>query len=98
MDKFHPRVMTMSNLYVPEKNTIRPKLLDKAMVVYFKGPNSFTGEDIVEFHVHGGMAIIRAILSALESLSGLRLSEPGEFTRRYVVKVTYYILWMIYLV
>ncbi|WP_374381007.1 tRNA uridine-5-carboxymethylaminomethyl(34) synthesis GTPase MnmE [Dongia sp.] len=55
--------------------------LDDALVLYFKGPASFTGEDVVELHVHGGPAIIAAVAKALAAL-GLRLAEPGEFTRR----------------
>lgn len=55
--------------------------LDDALVVYFKGPASFTGEDVVELHVHGGPAIIAAVAKALGDL-GLRLAEAGEFTRR----------------
>lgn len=48
-----------------------------------KGPNSFTGEDIVEFHVHGGNAVVRSVLDALGSLEGFRMAEQGEFARRY---------------
>jgi tRNA modification GTPase len=55
--------------------------LDDALVLYFKGPQSFTGEDVVELHIHGGPAIIAAVAKALSAL-GLRLAEPGEFTRR----------------
>ena len=46
------------------------------------GPRSFTGEDVVELHVHSGRAILASILSALSSFPSLRLAEPGEFTRR----------------
>ncbi|TDQ81965.1 tRNA modification GTPase trmE [Dongia mobilis] len=56
-------------------------LLDDALVIYFRAPASFTGEDVVELHVHGGPAIIAAIGKAL-SAAGLRLAEAGEFTRR----------------
>lgn len=55
--------------------------LDDALVLYFAAPNSFTGEDVAEFHVHGGRAIITAVQSTLSSL-GCRLAEAGEFTRR----------------
>ncbi|MEO6582308.1 MAG: tRNA uridine-5-carboxymethylaminomethyl(34) synthesis GTPase MnmE [Sphingomicrobium sp.] len=57
-------------------------LLDRALVLRFDGPASSTGEDIVEFQVHGGRAVADALLDALASLDGLRLAEPGEFTRR----------------
>lgn len=55
--------------------------LDDALVLYFKAPASFTGEDVVELHIHGGPAIIAAVAKTLTAL-GLRLAEPGEFTRR----------------
>lgn len=56
--------------------------IDQALVLWFPSPGSFTGEDVAEFHVHGGPAVIAAVMDALLSLPGLRLSEPGEFTRR----------------
>lgn len=55
--------------------------LDEALVLRFEGPASYTGEDSAEFHVHGGRAVVEALLTALADL-GLRLAEPGEFTRR----------------
>jgi len=55
--------------------------LDEALVLRFEGPASYTGEDSAEFHVHGGRAVVEALLAALSGL-GLRLAEPGEFTRR----------------
>ncbi len=57
-------------------------LLDHGLVLRFDRPASSTGEDVVEFHVHGGRAVADAMLDALASLDGLRLAEPGEFTRR----------------
>jgi tRNA modification GTPase len=57
-------------------------VLDRALVLAFPGPNSATGEDIVELHLHGGRAVIRAVEAALGALPGLRRAEPGEFTRR----------------
>lgn len=56
--------------------------LDRAMAVYFKAPASFTGEDVVEFHVHGGRAVIDGVLSALSLQKSCRLAAPGEFTKR----------------
>jgi tRNA modification GTPase len=56
-------------------------VLDQALILWFPGPRSYTGEDCAEFHLHGGSAVVRAVLEALAAL-GLRLAEPGEFTRR----------------
>lgn len=55
--------------------------IDKALVLVFAGPESYTGEDAAEFHVHGGSAVVGALLAALRA-QGLRLADPGEFTRR----------------
>lgn len=56
--------------------------LDDAMAVWFPRPNSYTGEDAAELHCHGGSATIAALLTALGGVDGLRLAEPGEFSRR----------------
>lgn len=58
------------------------ELLDRALVVRFPGPESSTGEDVAELHLHGGRSVVAAVLSALGALAGLRAAEPGEFTRR----------------
>lgn len=55
--------------------------LDHALALWMPGPGSFTGEDCAELHLHGGLAVIEGVLRALTAL-GLRLAEPGEFTRR----------------
>jgi tRNA modification GTPase len=57
-------------------------LIDEGLALWFPGPNSETGEDIVELQVHGGRAVIAALLAALGRLDGLRHAEAGEFTRR----------------
>ncbi len=57
------------------------RLLDKALVVWFRGPASFTGEDVVELHLHGGAAVVAATAEALAA-QGCRAAAPGEFTRR----------------
>lgn len=57
--------------------------IDQALVLWFEGPHSFTGEDLAEFHIHGGRAVREALFSALLAL-GLRPAEPGEFSRRAV--------------
>ena len=56
--------------------------LDEALVLRFDGPASSTGEDVVEFHCHGGRAVIDAVTGGLSRVSGLREAQPGEFTRR----------------
>lgn len=57
-------------------------LLDRALVLVFPVPNTATGEDLVELHLHGGRAVVAAVSAALATFSGLRQAEPGEFTRR----------------
>ncbi|KAJ1968706.1 mitochondrial splicing system protein [Dispira parvispora] len=56
--------------------------LDHGLALYFPQPHSFTGEDVVELHIHGGVAVMQAVLGALELLPGFRMAERGEFTRR----------------
>lgn len=57
-------------------------IIDQGLVVGFPGPNSFTGEDCVELHVHGSRAVVSALILELEQIDGLRLAEAGEFSRR----------------
>ncbi len=64
------------------RHPISGEMLDRALVLWFPAPHSYTGEDVAEFHVHGGPAVITAVLEALLALPGLRPAEPGEFTRR----------------
>lgn len=59
-----------------------PEMIDEGLAVWFPAPASFTGEDVVEFHVHGGRAVAAGVLEVLGRCPGLRLAEPGEFTRR----------------
>ena len=72
----NPRLATLSNIY----NT-NNEIIDEALLIYFKNPHSFTGEDIVEFQCHGGIAISNIILNELVKL-GARLANPGEFSKR----------------
>jgi len=58
--------------------------IDRGLVIWFPAPGSFTGEDMAEFHVHGGRAVVEAMLATLAGVSGMRLAQPGEFTRRAV--------------
>ncbi|CAN7637899.1 tRNA uridine-5-carboxymethylaminomethyl(34) synthesis GTPase MnmE [Rhizobium sp. LjRoot254] len=56
--------------------------IDKGLVLHFPAPNSFTGEDCIEFQLHGGRAVVDALLDELSGFEGLRHAEPGEFSRR----------------
>ena len=56
--------------------------IDDAVVLWFPGPASATGEDVAEFHVHGGRAVLAALFAALSALEDIRAADPGEFTRR----------------
>lgn len=72
----------------PRQATLRPlahrgQVIDQGLVLWFAAPHSFTGEDVAEFHIHGGRAIREALFSALLDL-GARPAEPGEFSRRAV--------------
>ena len=73
-----PRRATLARLVDP-RNGIA---LDQALLLWFPGPASVTGEDLVEFHLHGGRAIVAAVLDALGQILGLRAANAGEFTRR----------------
>ena len=57
-------------------------LLDQGLILWFPGPHSATGEDLAEFHLHGGRAVVAAVEATLGSIPGLRKAEAGEFTRR----------------
>ncbi len=71
-----PRLATLSYLYDTNDETI-----DEALVLYFKAPFSFTGEDVVEFQCHGGIAIANMIVNEVLKF-GARLANPGEFSKR----------------
>ncbi|WP_183177731.1 tRNA uridine-5-carboxymethylaminomethyl(34) synthesis GTPase MnmE [Azospirillum sp. OGB3] len=73
-----PRMATLVRLRVPKTG----EALDDALVLRFTAPRSFTGEDVVELHLHGGRAVVAGVVEALSALPGLRVAEPGEFTRR----------------
>ena len=73
-----PRVATLSKII----NSNNSELIDEALVLWFPGPNSYTGEDMAEFHVHGSMAVIKAIHKALEDTKKCRIAKPGEFTKK----------------
>ena len=85
-----PRYASLRTLFEPETNSSEGQILDSsALVLYFPAPQTVTGEDVLEFHVHGGPAIIQAVLAAIPkavtltlSSPAVRYAEPGEFTRR----------------
>lgn len=72
------RQASLRRLYHPDSGV----LLDRALVLCFRAPHSFTGEDTVELHVHGGRAVINAVMSALAAIPGSRYAGAGEFSRR----------------
>ena len=73
-----PRVATLKKF---NKNG-KKELIDEGVILWFPGPNSYTGEDLAEFHVHGSRAVIKAMHSAISKINNCRLAEPGEFTKR----------------
>jgi tRNA modification GTPase len=72
-----PRTASLRTLKDSDGNAI-----DRALVLWFPAPASFTGEDVCEFHVHGGRAVVAATIEACVAIQGVKLAKPGEFTRR----------------
>ncbi|KAI6323357.1 hypothetical protein MCOR29_004490 [Pyricularia oryzae] len=82
-----PRYAAVRTLYAPENRPGTPDVLDSgALVLYFPGPKTVTGEDVLELHTHGGRATVKSVLSAIPqcapAASRVRYADPGEFTRR----------------
>ena len=75
---FDPNVLTRTSFYDSENGN----LIDRGLAVYFAKPKSFTGEDVVEFHIHGGRATVDLLLKTLTGINQLRLAVPGEFSKR----------------
>ena len=73
-----PRVASLRKIL--DKRT--KELIDEGIVIWFPGPNSYTGEDMAELHVHGSRAVIQSILENISKIEGSRIAEPGEFTKR----------------
>jgi len=73
-----PRVATLKKF---NKNGGK-EMIDEGVIIWFPGPNSYTGEDLAEFHVHGSRAVVSAMHSAISKVKNCRLAEPGEFTKR----------------
>jgi len=81
--------LTKSYLPVPRVATLKKfnksggkELIDEGVIIWFPGPNSYTGEDLAEFHVHGSRAVINAMHLSISKIKNCRLAEPGEFTKR----------------
>ena len=72
-----PRVATLRKI----NNIKTSELIDEGIIIWFPGPESYTGEDMAEFHVHGGKAVILAIQNQISRIENCRLAEPGEFTK-----------------
>ena len=71
------RVATLKKI----KNYKTKELIDEGIVVWFPGPNTYTGEDMVEFHVHGSKAVIDELQNMISTFENCRLADPGEFTK-----------------
>lgn len=81
--------LTLRDLPAPRRASVRRlfdaasgEALDDALILWFPAPDSFTGEDVAELHVHGGRAVVGAVTDVLSSVAGLRIARPGEFSRR----------------
>ena len=72
-----PRVATLKKINKIDTSEI----IDEGLILWFPAPQSYTGQDIIEMHVHGGLAVIRAIQDSLSAIEECRLAEPGEFTK-----------------
>jgi len=72
-----PRVATLKKINKINTN----ELIDEGIIIWFPGPESYTGEDMAEFHVHGSRAVIEAIQASISKIENCKLAEPGEFTK-----------------
>ena len=72
-----PKVATLRKFNKINNN----ELIDEGILIWFPGPNSYTGEDMAEFHVHGSKAVVDSIQEAISKINGCRLADPGEFTK-----------------
>ncbi len=82
------KLITNGQLPKPRKATLKKfnkinnsELIDEGILIWFPGPESYTGEDMAEIHVHGSIAVVRAILDEFSKVENCRLAEPGEFTK-----------------
>ena len=77
-----PRHAALVRFEAPDADGSSGAPLDQGLAIWFPGPRSFTGEDLIELHLHGGRAVVGGVLETLGRMPGLRLAEPGEFTHR----------------
>ncbi|MDC3391105.1 tRNA uridine-5-carboxymethylaminomethyl(34) synthesis GTPase MnmE [Candidatus Pelagibacter sp.] len=82
------KTLTGKEVPSPRKATLRKinnintsELIDEGIIIWFPGPESYTGEDMAEFHVHGGKAVVLAVQEAISNIENCRLAEAGEFTK-----------------
>ena len=82
------KLLTSKEIPIPKVATLRKinytntsELIDEGIVLWFPGPESYTGEDMAEFHVHGSKSVIEALHSSISKIENCRLAEPGEFTK-----------------
>ena len=82
------KLLTKSKIPVPRMATLRKiknintsELIDEGIIIWFPGPESYTGEDMAEIHIHGGKAVILALQNEISKNKNCRLAEPGEFTK-----------------
>ena len=73
----HPRVATLRKI----NNINTSELIDEGIIIWFPGPESYTGEDMAEIHVHGGKAVVISVQNEISKIKNCRLAEPGEFTK-----------------
>jgi len=83
------KLITCEELPVPKVATLRKmnnintnELIDEGLVIWFPGPQSYTGEDLAEFHVHGSKAVVSALQASISNIENCRLAQAGEFTKR----------------
>ena len=82
------KLLTTKDLPIPRLATLRKfnyintsELIDEGILLWFPGPDSYTGEDMAEFHVHGSKTVVDALHTSLSKIKNCRLAEPGEFTK-----------------
>ena len=80
--------MTKAQIPIPRMASLRKlnkintnELIDEGVVIWFPGPDSYTGEDMAEFHVHGSRSVIDAVHNSISKVENCRIAEPGEFTK-----------------